>query len=111
MSRVYDTQRWKRVRANQLAREPLCRLCIEEGQNIPRPAHHVDHKTPISAGGAPFDPANLQSLCHAHHSEKTALDKVGIAFDDWELRGCYPDGSPRDPSHPWYAGPPPQGRA
>lgn len=71
-----------------------------------RPATDVDHKVPVSAGGAPFDPDNLQSLCHSHHSQKTALDKQGIPFHEWELRGCYPDGSPRDPSHPWYAGPP-----
>lgn len=104
--RVYDTRRWQRVRANQLRREPLCRLCITEGQATPRPAQHVDHITPISAGGSPFDPSNLQSLCPPHHSSKTAQDKQGIAFDDWELRGCYPDGSPRDPRHPWYSGPP-----
>lgn len=109
--RLYDRQQWKRVRANQLEREPTCRMCRQEGAPIPRPAHHVDHITPLEKGGAPFDRNNLQSLCHSHHSEKTALDKMGIAFNDWELRGCYADGSPRDPSHPYYSGPPIMGRA
>jgi hypothetical protein len=25
----------------------------------------------------------------------------------YPLRGCYSDGSPKDPAHPWYKGPPP----
>lgn len=107
MSRVYDTQRWKRVRANQLNREPTCRMCRELGMSVPRPAQHVDHITPLAAGGAPYDRANLMSLCHSHHSWKTdTLDKTGIAYSEWKVRGCYLDGSPRDPSHPWYKGPP-----
>lgn len=106
MTRIYGTRRWQRVRANQLNREPTCRMCRELGMNIARPAVDVDHIKPISRGGDAWNPANLQSLCHQHHSQKTALDKQGIAFSDWELRGCFPDGSPRDPSHPWYSGPP-----
>ena len=104
MSRIYDTQRWKRVRANQLAREPLCRMCKLEGRSIPRAAQHVDHIQTIRSGGAPYDRNNLQSLCHQHHSEKTGLDKLGIDFNEWMMRGCNPDGTPRDPSHPWFEG-------
>lgn len=32
----------------------------------------VDHITPISKGGHPFDPMNLQTLCEGCHKEKTA---------------------------------------
>lgn len=91
---ILKTQRWLRVRSRQLAREPLCREC---GQ----PARDVDHITPRSRGGAPFDPANLQSLCATHHSIKTALyDKQG---KDWTARGCDENGYPLDKSHPWNA--------
>lgn len=34
----------------------------------------VDHITPISEGGHPFDPANLQTLCEACHKDKTAKE-------------------------------------
>lgn len=34
----------------------------------------VDHITPISEGGHPFDPGNLQTLCEQCHTEKTSLE-------------------------------------
>ena len=34
----------------------------------------VDHITPISEGGHPFDPGNLQTLCEDCHQEKTAAE-------------------------------------
>ncbi|NLV14347.1 hypothetical protein GOC77_13855 [Haloarcula argentinensis] len=34
----------------------------------------VDHITPITDGGHPFDPANLQTLCEACHQDKTAQE-------------------------------------
>lgn len=105
----YNTQRWQRVRANQLARQPMCELCAEIGPHAHsiRPATDVDHKVTIESGGAPFDPSNLQSMCHEHHSWKTShLDRQGIAFADWQQRGCFSDGTPRDPAHPWFTGGP-----
>lgn len=34
----------------------------------------VDHIKPVSEGGHPFDPANLQTLCSECHKEKTAQE-------------------------------------
>lgn len=34
----------------------------------------VDHITPVSEGGHPFDPANLWTLCEDCHGEKTARE-------------------------------------
>lgn len=34
----------------------------------------VDHVTPISEGGHPFDPGNLQTLCNDCHKDKTAAE-------------------------------------
>lgn len=94
---ILKTQRWLRVRKRQLAREPLCRECGA-------PATDVDHVKPRSRGGAPFDPANLQSLCATHHSHKTAAyDKQGRDWSEHALRGCDENGNPLDPDHPWNA--------
>lgn len=102
MSRPYKTRRWQRLRAKVLAAEPVCRACIVMASTTPAPSVHVDHITPISAGGDVWSMDNLQGLCASHHSIKTGYDMRGTAWTEWERRGCNPDGSPRDPAHPWY---------
>jgi len=67
---VHESRRWReKVRPMQLRRFPLCCLCQDEGRVTV--AAHVDHIKPIRDGGAAFDPANLRSLCHSHHSSVT----------------------------------------
>jgi 5-methylcytosine-specific restriction protein A len=56
---------WTRIRAAHLEAEPWCRECGAE-------ATDVDHIVPRAEGGTDDD-ANLQSLCHRHHSRKTAI--------------------------------------
>jgi 5-methylcytosine-specific restriction protein A len=68
------SRRWRRIRANQLAQEPLCRTCKAEGRLTP--AVTVDHITPRNQGGDDA-PTNLQSLCHAHHVAKTKDEREG----------------------------------
>jgi hypothetical protein len=58
-------------------------------------AVEVDHIERVSVGGAVFDPANLQSLCHRHHSVKTHHEMHGKSFDAYLRRGCNVDGSPK----------------
>lgn len=67
--RGYD-RTWRRVRLMHLAQFPLCELCEKQGQATP--AAEVDHRRPMSAGGARFDSSNLRSLCKTHHSQVTA---------------------------------------
>ena len=62
-ARGYDGT-WRRVRERFLRRYPDCMMCGA-------PATEVDHITPLRAGGT-HDAENLQSLCHACHSRKTA---------------------------------------
>jgi hypothetical protein len=68
---------------------PLCVVCQA-------PATDVDHIQPIADGGEPWDMANMQALCHSHHSEKTRLEKAGAS---WEGTGA--DGYPISSSHWW----------
>lgn len=65
-----DTAAWQKLRAAKIAASPICeRLACRH------PAVEVDHVIPNAE-----DPtlryvwSNLQSLCHAHHAEKTRAD-------------------------------------
>ena len=70
--RLYPSSSWRRVRAQHLASEPLCRTCRAEGR-ITR-ANTVDHFIPVRAGGAMYDDGNLRSLCAPCHSRMHAQD-------------------------------------
>jgi 5-methylcytosine-specific restriction protein A len=63
---------WQRLRLLVLARDPVCRHpgCTEL-------ATDADHIVPRSQGGAD-SLGNLQGLCHAHHSAKTAKEDGGF---------------------------------
>lgn len=97
--RLYDLAVWRKLRAQQLCDEPLCRHCKARG--VLKFATDVDHVTPIANGGAELDQSNLQSLCHTCHSQKTRSENGGNVV----LLGCATDGTPIDPSHHWNAAP------
>lgn len=63
---------WPARRARQLRREPRCQAIIN-GVRCARRATDADHILRRKDGGSD-DPVNLQSLCHAHHSVKTARE-------------------------------------
>jgi hypothetical protein len=95
--RLYNSARWKRLRAAQLAASPLCAMCVKLGRV--NPAGVVDHKRPHRGDEELFfDAANLQSLCKlCHDGAKQQLEKTG------RLRGCGLDGLPLDGNHHWNA--------
>ena len=73
VERGYD-QAWKRVRADHLRLEPLCRHCRREKPPRLTPAREVDHIVDIiDAPHLRLEHSNLQSLCKPHHSRKTRL--------------------------------------
>lgn len=86
----YNTARWRELRAAKLRANPLCEYC-PPGQA--REATQVDHKKAIRDGGDPWAIENLASCCQTCHSQKTAGGE--------RLKGCNPDGTPRDPGHEW----------
>lgn len=66
----YKTPEWLYVRKRQLEQQPFCEECLKEGKRVK--AKMVDHIKPIKQGGERFTPSNLQSLCWACHSRKSA---------------------------------------
>jgi 5-methylcytosine-specific restriction protein A len=92
---LYETPRWRKMRATHLHEHPACVMCLERGWDTR--ATVVDHKQPHRGDTRLFfDPSNLQSLCKPHHdSNKQREERHGIA------PGCDEDGNPIDPRHPW----------
>ena len=98
MGKIYDKQRWRRLRRKKLSADPLCEYC-PPGRVTP--ATQVDHIVPISKGGDPWSMDNLASSCHECHSLKTYhVDVRGK--DRVPVRGVDPaTGLPIDPEHWW----------
>jgi len=68
--RKYDKRSWRDgTRLEQLAIEPLCRMCRQAGRITA--ATEVDH---IDGDADNDAPSNRQSLCKSCHSTKTALE-------------------------------------
>jgi 5-methylcytosine-specific restriction enzyme A len=66
----YHTPRWKRLRAQVLAEEPLCGDCLTEGRTTA--STDADHQVPHRGDVALFwSRPNLRGRCHACHSRKT----------------------------------------
>jgi 5-methylcytosine-specific restriction protein A len=63
--------RWRQIRLDHLRHNPLCVECLRDGRSIA--ATDVDHVVARARGGTDA-PTNLQSLCHTHHSSKTARE-------------------------------------
>lgn len=85
---------WRRLRALVLSRDPLCRECMrDDGRAVP--ATDVDHHDNDPSNN---DLLNLVSLCHFHHSRKTAREMGGSV-----RMGCDAHGMPLDPCHVWNA--------
>jgi len=61
---------WRTIRDKHLREYPWCAVCGETGTD-------VDHIVTRKQGGADDD-ANLQTLCHSHHSEKTVRQDGGF---------------------------------
>ena len=75
--RGYDRQ-WEKVRAVQLAREPLCRFCAPGRLTA---ATIVDHIQPIEKRpDLRLSLENLRSLCKSHHDQRTADYERGIIY-------------------------------
>ncbi|EQA96840.1 hypothetical protein V475_20370 [Sphingobium baderi LL03] len=83
--RWYKTARWQRLRARQLASEPLCAMCHPRVTS----ATVCDHKEPHRGDEVKFWTGPFQSLCAScHNSDKQRIEKGGkprprIGPDGW----------------------------
>lgn len=106
----YNTKRWRVLRADHIAREPLCRMCLADGvvnagqltstgkpQTDPRRRFLVcDHVEPHRGDEDKFWNGAKQTLCPDHHDiTKQQVEARGY------VAGSTVDGRPRDPAHPW----------
>jgi len=64
---IRGTRRWRKLRRQILAREPVCVMC---GM---RPSEEVDHVVAVALGGSDR-PANLRGLCGPCHRARHILD-------------------------------------
>lgn len=68
-----NSAQWKRIRAQVLADEPLCRECAKAGRITA--GHHVDH---IDGDTFRNERCNLQPLCAPCHARLTVLHDGGF---------------------------------
>lgn len=76
-ARLYHSGQWLVLRAQHLAHHPFCVQCLKAGRYTMATEvdHVVPHRNDISLF---YDASNLQSLCHACHSQKTAREDGGF---------------------------------
>lgn len=84
--------RWQRARAQHLAANPLCVLCLAETPRRVTPATVVDHRDAHRGDPAIFwDRSRWQSLCASHHSSDAQRRDNGnptprrIGPDGWPI--------------------------
>lgn len=81
---IYQTPEFKAWRAIVVERAGGRCEAVDNGKRCRKavPYHRMfaDHRIEISDGGAPFDPANGQCLCGAHHTAKTAAHRAARRF-------------------------------
>ena len=92
-TRANRGRRWMKLRAQVLARDPVCKACNRAA------AEQVDHIQPLSQGGDDSY-ENLQGLCVQCHQaktqteaqrdqvvERTSLGGTIVRHNPWETRG------------------------
>ncbi|MFC6792707.1 HNH endonuclease [Methylobacterium komagatae] len=81
VDRLYTSTRWRALRREQLTREPLCRLCMDEdGRAVS--ATVCDHVTPHRGDVQAFWAGPFQSLCaHHHNSAKQREENEALRSD------------------------------
>lgn len=79
---------WLKLRARVLNDEPHCAVCSA-------PATEVDHVQPLALGGAMWERANLQPLCHEHHKAKTRTESYRAQYGDRSSNHRHRERGPR----------------
>ena len=71
---IYQTSKWKRLKAAKRLNNPICEIC--EAKGITSPTEDIHHKIPFSLGETPsevqslaYDYRNLLSVCRVCHTK------------------------------------------
>jgi 5-methylcytosine-specific restriction protein A len=72
--KIYNSERWRRLRAWKFACNPLCELCLQENKTVP--AEDIHHIISFMSTDDPrqrlflaYDYNNLMSLCKQCHQK------------------------------------------
>ena len=98
--RLYQSPRWRKLRAWQLSNHPLCQCPhCREGDGRTKAATVVDHRRPHHGNERLFfDPDNLRSMAKPCHDKfKQSAERGGAGFN----AGCDKNGMPLNPGHWW----------
>ena len=77
--KIYPSARWRIIREFVLKRDGFaCHKCNR------RSGLACDHKLPISQGGNPWSPENLQALCRDCHIDKSREERKINRKEDTE---------------------------
>lgn len=96
---IYNDRRWRKLREQHLAENPLCVRCKQQGRV--RAGVVVDHIIPHKKNQELFwDRSNLQTLCNEHHSSVKQSEESRLLPYSSEVGK---DGTPLDKNHPFYA--------
>lgn len=88
-SNLYSLKAWRDRRADQLAREPLCRYCERQGRTVE--AKIADHIIPHRGCLDLFWFGALQSLCASHHSSVKAYEEINGYSNEIDEDGYFID--------------------
>lgn len=91
----YWTQRWRNIAKAQLTREPLCAICLAQG-NV-TPASVADHVQRHEGNPDLFWRGDLQSLCAHHHNSDKQREERGAGQKS--KAGRFRTGAPTKKSH------------
>lgn len=70
--KIYNSDRWRRLRAWKFACSPLCEMCLKENKTTPaEDIHHITSfmstDDPVQRAFLAYDYDNLMSLCKKCH--------------------------------------------
>jgi 5-methylcytosine-specific restriction enzyme A len=73
--KFYNSAAWRNLRADVARREPLCRLCQEQGRVTA--GQQIDHIESVKENWARrLDPTNLRNLCLSCHRSVTRKNET-----------------------------------
>lgn len=90
---LYNTRRWRSIRAHQLAKQPLCERCLPKRVTSATVCHHVDPAT--KADPERFYDGPFQSLCaECHDGPVQSAERRGysteVGADGWPTCSNHP---------------------